>query len=57
MKVKWTVSFHDEFDSEFGVLSEAVQDEMLAHARLLEQFGRENRAALASPLSTFGSNS
>ena len=39
MKVKWTVSFYDEFDSEFGVLSEAVQDEMLAHARLLEQFG------------------
>jgi hypothetical protein len=33
------VSFHDEFDSEFGALSEAVQDEMLAHARLLEQFG------------------
>src|SRR5712664_4994630 len=39
MKVKLTVSFHDEFDSEFGALSEAVQDEMLAHARLLEQFG------------------
>ncbi len=39
MKVKWTVSFHDEFDSEFGALLEAVQDEMLAHARLLEQFG------------------
>src|SRR6267378_4992697 len=38
MKV-WTVSFHDEFDSEFGALSEAVQDEMLAHAKLLEQFG------------------
>src|SRR6266496_5317984 len=39
MKVKWTVSFHDEFDSEFGALSEAVQDELLAHAKLLEQFG------------------
>src|SRR5882672_11359656 len=39
MKVKWTVSFHDEFDSEFDTLSEAVQDEMLAHARLLGQFG------------------
>ena len=37
--MKWAVSFHDEFDSEFGALSEAVQDEMLAHARLLEQFG------------------
>ena len=37
--MKWAVSFHDEFDSEFDALSEAVQDEMLAHARLLEQFG------------------
>jgi hypothetical protein len=37
--VKWAVSFHDEFNAEFDALSEAVQDEMLAHARLLEQFG------------------
>ena len=37
--MKWVVSFHDEFDSEFDALSAAVQDEMLAHARLLEQFG------------------
>ena len=37
--MKWVVSFHDEFDSEFDALSETVQDEMLAHARLLEQFG------------------
>ena len=37
--MKWAVSFHDEFDPEFDALSEAVQDEMLAHARLLEQFG------------------
>ena len=37
--MKWAVSFHDEFDSEFDALSAAVQDEMLAHARLLEQFG------------------
>jgi len=37
--VKWTVSFHDEFEPEFDALSEAVQDEMLAHAKLLEQFG------------------
>jgi hypothetical protein len=39
VKVKWVVAFHDEFDSEFDALSEAVQDEILAHARLLEQFG------------------
>lgn len=37
--MKWAVSFHDEFDAEFDTLSEAVQDEMLAHARLLGQFG------------------
>lgn len=37
--MKWEVSFHDEFDPEFAALSEAVQDEMLAHAKLLEQFG------------------
>jgi hypothetical protein len=37
--VKWAVSFHDEFNSEFDALSAVVQDEMLAHARLLEQFG------------------
>ena len=37
--MKWEVSFHDEFDPEFDVLSAAVQDEILAHAKLLEQFG------------------
>ncbi len=37
--MKWVVSFHEEFDGEFDVLSQAVQDELLAHARLLEQFG------------------
>ena len=37
--MRWVVSFHDEFDPEFDALSEAVQDEMLAHVRLLEQFG------------------
>lgn len=30
---------HGAFDSEFKQLSEAVQDEILAHAKLLEQFG------------------
>jgi hypothetical protein len=33
------VLFHDAFDSEFVDLSEAVQDELLAQAKLLEQFG------------------
>jgi hypothetical protein len=37
--VAWAVLFHDAFDSEFVDLSEAVQDELLAQAKLLEQFG------------------
>ena len=35
----WTVAFHEEFDPEFERLDADVQDELLAHARLLEQFG------------------
>lgn len=38
-KVKWTVLFHGAFDTEFQELSEGVQDEILAQAKLLEQFG------------------
>jgi hypothetical protein len=37
--VKWKVSFHQEFEVEFDALDEAVQDELLAHAKLLAQFG------------------
>lgn len=37
--VKWKVSFHQDFEAEFDALDDAVQDEMLAHAKLLEQFG------------------
>jgi hypothetical protein len=35
----WTVEFAREFEPEFDVLNEAVQDELLARAKLLEQFG------------------
>lgn len=35
----WEVAFGDEFDAEFEDLSEAVQDELLAAARLLATFG------------------
>ncbi len=35
----WDVLFYDAFDAEFEYLPEAVQDELLAHARLLEEFG------------------
>lgn len=37
--MKWQASFHDDFAPEFDALAEDVQDEMLAHAKLLEQFG------------------
>ena len=37
--MKWEVQFHDEFDPEFDALPKDVQDEMLAQAKLLEQFG------------------
>lgn len=37
--MNWTVLFHDAFDAEFQVLSTDLQDELLAHARLLAEFG------------------
>ncbi len=38
-EVSWQVLFHEEFEPEFEALPDSVQDELLAHARLLEQFG------------------
>ena len=35
----WIVLFHDAFDTEFSDLKEDLQDELLAHARLLAEFG------------------
>ena len=35
----WTIEFHGQFEPEFAELPEAVQDELLAHAKLLESFG------------------
>jgi hypothetical protein len=35
----WTVLVHDAFDQEFSGLSHDLQDELLAHARLLAEFG------------------
>lgn len=37
--MKWTVVFCDQFEKEFDELSKTVQDELLAHAFLLEKFG------------------
>lgn len=36
---QWTVEFAEDFEPEFDALPEAVQDELLAHASLLERFG------------------
>lgn len=37
--MKWEVEFHKDFDPEFDDLPEDVQDEIRAHAFLLERFG------------------
>lgn len=37
--MRWIVKFYKAFDAEFDGFSEIVQDELLAHAKLLEQFG------------------
>lgn len=37
--MEWDVAFGDEFDAEFEALPEAVQDELLASAKLLATFG------------------
>ncbi|MFZ4857103.1 MAG: type II toxin-antitoxin system RelE/ParE family toxin [Desulfuromonadaceae bacterium] len=35
----WNVIFEDEFDLEFQAMSEGLQNEMLAHALLLRDYG------------------
>ena len=35
----WNVLFHDDFHAEFQVMDGALQDELLVHARLLQEFG------------------
>jgi len=37
--MSWKVKFDDLFESEFDRLAESVQDEVLARAKVLEQFG------------------
>ena len=39
MSDRWEVILHGELEPEFDVLPEDVQDELLAHARLLQRFG------------------
>ncbi len=35
----WSVVFCDEFDADFQEMAEGLQDELLAHALLLQEFG------------------
>lgn len=37
--MSWSVAFCDEFDAEFQELVESLQNELLAHALLLREFG------------------
>ena len=37
--MKWEVEFHKDFDPEFDALPDDVQNELRAHALLLERFG------------------
>jgi len=39
VEVAWGVEIGDQFEPEFDELPEDVQDEILAHAQLLENFG------------------
>lgn len=39
MNMRWTVLLHDSFEAELHGLAEDLQDELLAHARLLAEFG------------------
>ena len=37
--MSWQVVFHDQFEPEFAALAAGVQDELLAHALLLRDYG------------------
>jgi hypothetical protein len=48
--VPWQVYFHAEFEPEFDALEAEVQDELLAHANLLKEFGPQLRRPTADTL-------
>jgi hypothetical protein len=37
--MNWTVLLHNAFEAEFQLLPQALQDELLAHASLLQEYG------------------
>jgi len=48
--VSWQVFFHAEFEPEFDALDPEVQDELLAHANLLKEFGPQLKRPTADTL-------
>jgi len=48
--VPWQVFFHAEFEPEFDALDPEVQDELLAHANLLKEFGPQLKRPTADTL-------
>jgi hypothetical protein len=50
MATTWEVVLHEEFEPEFDDLPEDVQDELLAQAKLLQQFGPQLRRPRADTL-------
>lgn len=50
MSVPWQVYFQAEFEAEFDELQLEVQDELLAHANLLREFGPQLRRPTADTL-------
>lgn len=51
MPDSWEVVLHGEFEPEFDALPQSVQDELLAHAKLLQQFGPQLGRPRADTLS------
>jgi len=39
--MSWNIQFYDDFDLEFDELPQVVQNECLAHLKILEKFGPE----------------
>jgi hypothetical protein len=50
VNVPWQVYFHAEFEPEFDALEPEVQDELLAHANLLKEFGPQLKRPTADTL-------
>ena len=49
--MEWTVEFHADFDREFQGWPAILQDELLAHAKLLQQYGPRLGRPLVDTLS------